>query len=232
MRGFTDYNIDVVIKFGGSILADKDMCHKTINSITNLVENGYRVMVIPGGGPMDNTIEALDKKHPFNPDTHHKACARAQDQTGLMISDPVWNGRLTPCETLYDVRKANDNGFAGVLLPSRLIFDLDPFERTWEITSDAMSVYFSWLVGARRTIILTNVDGIYLDGDINNPDKFVKSITAGELELLGHTAVDVCTPAFLKAKKMDCFVMNGLRSKTMLDFLSGKEAIGTFIKGA
>ncbi|MHB1646623.1 MAG: amino acid kinase family protein [bacterium] len=200
--------------------------------MTGLVENGYRIMIVPGGGPTDNIIEYLDKKHPFNPDTHHKACARAQDQTGLMISDPVWNGRLTPCETLEDIRKANDCKMAGVLLPSRLIFDLDPFERTWEITSDAMSVYFSWLTGAKYTIILTNVDGVYLDGDISNTDKLVKSITAGELELLGHTAVDVCTPAFLKAKRMNCFVMNGQHSETMINYLNGKEVIGTFIKWA
>ena len=232
MQGFTDYKIDAVIKFGGSILADKDMCQKTINSITGLVENGYRIMVVPGGGPTDNTIEALDKRHPFNPDTHHRACARAQDQTGLMISDPVWNSRLIPCETLEEVKKANDSYMAGVILPSRLIFDLDPFERTWEITSDAMSVYFSWLVGAKHTIILTNVDGVYLDGKIGDRDKLIKSIMASELESLGHTAVDVCTPAFLNAKKMNCFVMNGQRSETMLDFLNGKEVTGTFIKGA
>lgn len=232
MQGFKDYKIDAVIKFGGSILADKDMCQKTINSITALAENGYRIMVVPGGGPTDNAIESLDKRHPFNPDTHHRACARAQDQTGLMISDPLWNGRLIPCETLEEIRKANDSSMAGVILPSRLIFDLDPFERTWEITSDAMSVYFSWLVGAKHTIILTNVDGVYLDGDIGVPHKLIKKITAAELKLLGHTAVDVCTPAFLNAKKMNCFVMNGQHSETMLNFLNGEEVIGTFIEGA
>jgi isopentenyl phosphate kinase len=31
MQGFTNYQIDAVIKFGGSILADKNMCQKTIN---------------------------------------------------------------------------------------------------------------------------------------------------------------------------------------------------------
>ncbi|MCI0500399.1 MAG: aspartate kinase [Epsilonproteobacteria bacterium] len=231
MRGFTDYKIDVVIKFGGSILSNQVMCQKTIDSISQLARRGYRVMVIPGGGPTDNTIEDLDKKHPFHFNTHHRACARAQDQTGLMISDPVWNSEFVACETLEEVIKANDQFKVGVLLPSRLIFDLDPFERTWEITSDAMSVYFSWLVSAKHTVVLTNVDGVYKDGDIGNSEKLIKEITATDLEEMGHTAVDVCTPAFLRNRKMDCFVMNGQNSELILDYISNKDVVGTLIKG-
>ena len=232
MRGFTDYRIDVVIKFGGSILSNQEMCQKTIDSISQLVCGGYRVMVFPGGGPTDNTIEDLNQRHPFHPNTHHKACARAQDQTGLMICDPVWGGGFIACETLEDIVKANDHSKVGVLLPSRLIFDLDPFEHIWEITSDAMSVYFSWLVSARYTIILTDVDGVYKDGDIGDSEKLIKEISASDLENMGHTAVDVCTPIFLKNRRMDCFVMNGQNSEFILDHVSGKDVIGTLIKGA
>jgi len=231
MRGFTDYKIDIVIKFGGSILSDQTMCQKTIDSISQLAQRGYRVMVIPGGGPTDNTIEELNARHHFHANTHHRACAKAQDQTGLMISDPVWNGEFVACETLEEVIKANDRFKVGVLLPSRLISDLDPFERTLEITSDAMSVYFSWLVSAKHTIVLTDVDGVYKDGDIGNSEKLIKEISALALEDMGHTAVDVCTPAFLKNRRMDCFVMNAQNSEFILDYVSGKDTVGTLIKG-
>ncbi len=233
MRGFTDYKIVCVIKFGGSILQDQTLCQNAIDEISQLARKGYRLMLIPGGGPTDKTIEALDQRHPFDAQTHHKACARAQDQTGLMICDSLWNGKFRACETLEEVIEANDQGCVAVLLPSRLIFDLNPFERTWDITSDAMSVYFSWLVGAKHTIILSDVDGIYKDGDIGNPKKLIKEISATALESMGHTAVDVCTPAFLASKKMECLVMNATHSNQIEKYLLNQreDLVGTLIYG-
>jgi aspartokinase-like uncharacterized kinase len=96
-----------------------------------------------------------------------------------------------------------------------------------------MSLYFSWLVDAKHTIILTDVDGIYKDGDIGNNEKLITEITATELEVMGHTAVDICTASFLQNKKMECFVMNAKHSKQIQKYLLGirNDLLGTLIKG-
>jgi hypothetical protein len=150
-----------------------------------------------------------------------------------MIGDSLWKSSFVVCETLKEVINATNQCKVGVLLPSRLIFDLDPFKYTWEITSDAMSLYFSWLVDAKHTIILTDVDGIYKDGDIGNNEKLITEITATELEVMGHTAVDICTASFLQNKKMECFVMNAKHSKQIQKYLLGirNDLLGTLIKG-
>lgn len=231
IRGFIDYRIDAVVKFGGSLLNDADKCSSAIKALVAARDMGTRVLVIPGGGPTDKTIEALDARHPYAPDTHHRACARAQDQTGLMISDPVFSDALHPCETLEEVRAALDDKKVAVLLPSRLIFDLDPFERTWEITSDAMAAWFAWLVHAKQLVILTNVAGVFADGRIDSPEALIREISATDLMELGHTAVDACTAPFLAATRIDCWVLDGDKPERLVEALSGKSPTGTFIRG-
>jgi aspartokinase-like uncharacterized kinase len=191
---------------------------------------GYRVMVIPGGGPTDNTIECMDRVYHFHPDTHHRACARAQDQTGLMICDPSVSGTLSACESLEEARRSLDAGDVAVLLPSRLIFALDPFERTWEITSDAMAAYFAWLVRCNRLLILTDVDGIYRDGAIGDPTKLVRRMTASELIPMGQTAVDSCTGPFIGAHGITAWVLNGAYPERVLSALRGEDVLGTRIE--
>jgi aspartokinase-like uncharacterized kinase len=229
MRGFTDYRVDCVIKFGGSLLLDEKRCRAAIDGLVEAASRGHRLLIMPGGGPTDKTIEGLDRRHPFHPDTHHRACARAQDQTGLMISDPCFSSSLEPAETLEDVRRILDRGRVAVLLPSRLIAALDPFERTWEITSDAMAIWLAWLVSARLAIILTDVDGVFAPGHINEKDHLIASIAASQLEQLGHTSVDACTAPFLNERYVDSWVLNGSHPERMLAVLAGEQAIGTHI---
>ncbi|NER48175.1 MAG: aspartate kinase [Symploca sp. SIO1A3] len=232
LKGFVDYNVDATVKFGGSLLADEQACRNTVRALQSAAQQGKRLLVIPGGGPTDNTIEELDARTPFVPDTHHRACARAQDQTGLMISDPCFSNGLRAIETLEEMRHTLDEGIIPVLLPSRLIFDIDPFERTWEITSDAMAVWFAWLVRCNLTLILTNVDGVYRDGKVDSEAHFLPEVTASELAQMGHTAVDACTPAFLVEHGLDCWILNGKYPDRITQLLvDGIKPVGTFVKG-
>lgn len=231
MRGFVDYNIDYVIKFGGSILGEYEVCKQLLHEIDQLVDQGHRLLLIPGGGPTDNTIEAIDKMAHFHSDTHHHACARAQDQTGLMICDKSMSNNLCACESFEEVNAALNRKKGAVLLPSRTIFSIDPFERTWEITSDAMAAWYCWLVHCKELIILTNVDGIYEPGKIGEVESFIDYVTASDLENMGHTAVDACTAPFLKENHIDAWVLNGREPKRLSEVISKKKSTGTRIVG-
>ena len=230
-KGFVDYRISAVIKFGGSLLKEPDACQGALDALSRAAAGGHRLLVVPGGGPTDDAIEVLDARHALHPNTHHYACALAQDQTGLILCDPLWRADVSWCRTLKSARRIIDDGRVAVLLPSKLIFALDPFARTWEITSDAMAVYFSWLVAAQRTIILTNVDGIYPPDKVGEPDALIASITATDLEMMGGTAVDACTPGYLQSKQMDCWVLHGGYPARLLTLLDGGTPVGTLIRG-
>lgn len=229
MKGFVDYKVDYVIKFGGSLLEDFDSCKRAVKVIEMLKETGLNFLIIPGGGPTDNTIETLDKTAHFVPDTHHRACARAQDQTGLMLCDSAFGKKFVPCEKFEEVNNAINNNLIPVLLPSYTIFAIDPFEKTWEITSDAMAAWYCWLIHGRELIILTNIDGVYPPDKINECDQLIKKITAYDLCKLGHTAVDSCTAPFLMENRINAWVVNGKHPERLLSIVNGDDCIATRI---
>lgn len=229
--GYTEYGFDAVVKFGGSLLIDEKRTAASIRSIENALDQGKSVLVLPGGGPTDKTIEAIDRKTPLQPQTHHRACARAQDQTGLVICDVAYSSKLVACETLREARHIQQQGAIPVLLPSRLIFTVDPFEMTWDITSDGMAVWLAWLVGAPITAVLTNVDGIYPPGSDFTVGEPVRSIDATSLLAWGHTSVDKCVPAFLSTRGGRAWVGHGGYEERLARALSGEPTVGTYIEG-
>jgi len=227
--GFVDYGFDAVVKFGGSLLIDRTMTKAAIDAVEATIAAGLRVLVIPGGGPTDKAIEAIDRNSPLSPDTHHRACARAQDQTGLMIADRAFSSILEPCDDLDEARKISHLNRIPVLLPSRIMFAIDPFERTWEITSDAMAVWFAWLVRAPLTAVLTNVDGIYPPEVARVPGACIPTIGALELSSWGHTAVDRCVPLFANRNQITVWVGHGGYSDRLTKALAGDNTVGTYI---
>ena len=231
MIGFVDYKIDAVIKFGGSLLSDSYTCQSAINSLVQAAQNGYRLLVIPGGGPTDNTIELLDKTYSFAPNTHHKACALAQDQTGVIICDTCFSNSLVACDNFEDAMHILDNGKVAVLLPSKITFLMNPFEKTWDITSDAMAAWFSWVTSAKKFVVFKSVDGVYVNSKVGLDDYLIKQMSAKELILMGSNAVDVCVAPFLVDKQMNCFIINGARQNELLNLLDNKEFYGTSVIG-
>lgn len=184
-------------------------------------------MIIPGGGPTDNTIEDLHDKYNFHINLTHLACALAQDQTGIMLSKYK---DIEYCDNFESMLKIQDKNKVAVLLPSKVLLTLHPVEKTWDITSDAIACYFSWLLNVEKFIILTNVDGIFKKFNTSKK-KLIKTISAKNLLKLGHTSVDKCTIKFLKIKKFDCLVINGLKPNRVLNIEKPNKIKHTLIHG-
>lgn len=231
MNGFVKYNIDYVIKFGGSILENYDTFINIAIKIEELSKKGIKFLIIPGGGPTDNKIEELDKQYKLKPDTHHKACARAQDQTGLIIANNLVTKNFEVCENFEEVCRATLKNKVPVLLPSQIIFLINPFEKTWDITSDAMAAWFAWLIECKEVIILTNVDGIFRDKKINEYQNLISEITATKLLEFSHTAIDACMAPFLKKNNINSWVLNANFPNRLEEAIFQNKTIGTRVLG-
>ena len=201
MRGFRNYGVDVFLKFGGSLLSDLGCCRSLVETLEAQAAR-HGIVVFPGGGPIDDYIESLNETLSFEPYYHHQLCARAQDQTGLVVASMTKRGRCFD-ELVHMAGILEDHKLA-VMLPMKMIVSLDVFERSWDITSDSMALYFAHLVGARRFAVLTDVDGL-LDDD----DRLVENIDVEELAGLGHTVVDTCFAAAAKKMRRSAWVLNG-----------------------
>lgn len=232
LPGFTRTAIDCVLKVGGSLTRDLDQTARLIGALAGLAAEGHRILVVPGGGRPDKAIEAIDRERPLAPDTAHRACALAQDQTGLVLADPAIAPGTRACATIGECLGALAERRLPILLPSGLIFALEPVERSWDVTSDAVGAWVAWLIAADRYAVITDVDGIYAAGRIGEPEHLLPDIEAAALAAMGHTSVDACAAAFIAARGIEAAVLNGRFPDRVVDYLQRRPCRGTLIRPA
>lgn len=230
MFGFVDYNIDIVVKFGGSILQRPAECAKALQGIQELAKSGLRILVYPGSGPTDLTLEDLDRSYGFADSVHYEACLLAQDQTALMIADKTVHPGFKTVDSLGDALRAIRMGLVPVLLPSRLVSLVAPFEKTWAITSDSMAAWVTWLIGCKKLIVLKSVDGIFLNFEDPQNRILIETMTAQELIEMRISAVDECFGGFVQQREIDTYIINACRTEEIAKALAGERFFGTRVR--
>ncbi len=225
LPGFHTPRVEVFLKLGGSILSRFDKCRE-LAELLSTASRTHRIVLFPGGGPIDKYIESIDKDLHFQPHIHHQLCARAQDQTGLIFGTLCSNAMFftNPVE----IEPILDRGALAIMLPMDQIVGLDVFEQSWRVTSDTMSAYFAFLVSADRFAILTDVDGIF-DSLQNTTPGPRPTINASELLSRKATCVDECLPDFLLHYQMPCAVLNGLDCNVVGEWIANDICSGTMI---
>jgi hypothetical protein len=220
--------LDAVIKIGGSLSVTSGALKELGAAMCSLAKN-YQVVFVPGGGQFADTVRKLDAKYNLPPAKSHKMAILAMDQCGLLFSHVIPNAIC--CYSLEAAKKFSKNHLAVILLPSKLLFKEDPFEPSWEVTSDSISAYIAVKLNATKAVFVTDVDGIFTQDPKACADAaLLKNISAPYL--LGfdkRTSVDKCLPKFLIENSLDCYVVNGYHPERIETILSGKETICTRI---
>ncbi|MET9497393.1 hypothetical protein [Streptomyces sp. NPDC006552] len=224
LLGFRDFGVDVLVKLGGSLMKDVDAARELGEELSRLAKTN-RVIVFPGGGEIDNYIEEIDRTLHFPPEIHHQACARAQDQTGLMFS------HLCPDSEVFtrpvELEPILDAGHAAIMLPMQQIIDLDVFEKTWDITSDSCAAWFAKFFDASKFAIMTNVPGIYRPGD--ETKTYLTSVDTAEAITMGHTSIDQCLAPYLEEADLTCTVLHGHDIESVVGWFEGGAFKGTTV---
>jgi len=213
--------MDHVVKLGGSLFPED-----AVKFCKSLV--GRNVLVICGGGEFANKIREYDAEMGFSDSASHKTAILCMDILGMLVADKV-----DGAETVYsleDAKKVLNNGKLPILLPSKLFEYLDPLEHSWNVTSDSIAVYISWLLKT-KILIVTNVDGIYTDDPSLDGAELIQNISAKKLLTFGETSVDKNLPELLLKYKLDCYVVNGKYPKRAISIIEGKSSKYTFIGG-
>ena len=210
-----------IVKLGGSLFPED-----AIKLCKALV--GRKIIVICGGGDFANKIREFDKKNNFSCNSTHKAAILCMDIIGMLLADKVDGAKAV--YSLEDAKNLIDEGKLPILLPSRLLEYLDPLEHSWNITSDSISVYISWLLKS-KILIVTNVDGIYDSNPSSDGAVLINNISAKKLLTFGETSVDENLPYLLLKHKLDCYVVNGKYPERVISIIEGKKSKYTFIGG-
>ncbi|MCE5213677.1 MAG: delta 1-pyrroline-5-carboxylate synthetase [Methanobacterium sp.] len=201
-----------VVKVGGSLFPDH-----AVNLCKILV--GKKVMIICGGGAWANLIRKYDKNMNFSGTATHKSAILCMDILGILLAD-----KLPFTKEVYsfeDAERVMDAGKLPILIPSRLLDDLDPLEHSWKVTSDSISLYIAHQLKA-KLLIATDVDGIYDHQPSQDGAQLIKNISAKKLLNFGETSVDEFLAKLLLQYESDCYVINGKYPERVLSIIEEK----------
>jgi aspartokinase-like uncharacterized kinase len=186
-------------------------------------------VLVPGGGAFADVVRGLDERFSLSCGASHRMAILGMDQYGLLLSDLTPNSAVV--NRLEKVESVLASGKLPIFLPSNLLLNGDPLENSWDVTSDSITVYLAALLGVRKVVLVTDVDGVYTSDPKKHPSaRLIKKLSASELLAMdARTSVDKFLPKLLLKFHIDCFVINGLFLERVAAILNGEDAVCTLI---
>jgi 5-(aminomethyl)-3-furanmethanol phosphate kinase len=218
----------VVVKVGGS-LAIYPQSLRALCKKLSVLSKKQGLVVVPGGGEFADSVRAVDKRFNLVNTTSHKMAILGMDQYGLMLTD------LTPdsinVTDLEEVEKTLVSGKIPIFLSSKLLFNKNPLENSWSVTSDSIALYLASQLHATKLLLVKDVDGIYSsDPRKDRWANLLQKVSSNQLsELPERTSVDEALPKLFSQWQIDCYVVNGLFPERIEAILDGQDSVFTLI---
>lgn len=193
--------------------------------------NGTNSLVILGGGEFANLVRKYDEELNLSDETAHWTAIDCMDIVSKIVADKVDTAEIAT--TLKDAYDLMENGLTPILITSGILKEEDPFESSWEVTSDSIAAYVSHLLNA-KLLIVTNVNGIYTQEPSVKGAKFIDMIDAKTLLTFDETSIDLMLPSLLLEFGTDCYIVNGKYPERVLSLIGDEGAFDfdyTEIKG-
>ena len=201
--------IKQVVKIGGSLfpnyaitLADKLKCTDSC--------------IILGGGEFANLIRKYDDEMNFSDEINHWTAIDCMDIIAKLVNDKLDSTRLA--FSIDEVNDISDEGFTPIFVVSEFLKSEDPFECSWDVTSDSIAAYVAHLLNA-NLFIVTNVNGIYTQEPKEPGSTFISKIDAKTLLTFQESSIDVMLPSLLLEFGTDCYVVNGKFPERVLSLI-------------
>jgi aspartokinase-like uncharacterized kinase len=220
--------VDAVIKVGGSLAEDPErltaLCHK----LSELAKK-YAIIVVPGGGRFADAVREYDQRFALSSGISHRMAILAMDQFGLLLSQIIPNSRVF--RQLEDAKELLEAKSVPIFLPSHLMFQEDPLENSWDVTSDSIAAYVASRVNAGKVVLVTDVDGVFTSDPKKRSDaKLIEGLSAEKLSMLNQrTSVDRYLPKLLLEAQVDCYVVNGKYPERVEAVLAGQQTTCTLV---
>ena len=143
--------IKQVVKIGGSLFPDYaiEMAKQLKNTNS---------LIIMGGGEFANLIRKYDSDQNFSAEVTHYTAIDCMDIISRLVNDKVDSARLA--FSIDEINEISDEGYTPIFVVSDFLKKEDPFECSWDVTSDSIAAYVSHIFNA-NLFIVTNVNGIY-----------------------------------------------------------------------
>ena len=202
-------SIKQVVKIGGSLFPEHAI------ELAKRLENTGSVIVL-GGGEFANLIRRYDSEMKFSDEANHWTAIDCMEIIAKLVNDKVDSAKLA--YTIDEVHEISDDGFTPIFVVSEFLKVEDPFECSWDVTSDSIAAYVANLLNA-NLFIVTNVNGIYTQEPKEPGSTFISKIDATTLLTFQESSVDVMLPSLLLKFGTNCYVVNGKCPERVLSLI-------------
>lgn len=202
-------SIKQVVKIGGSLFP---------NYAIDLAKQlkGTDSLIVLGGGEFANLIRKYDFEISFSQETNHWTAIDCMDIIAKLVNDKVDSTKLA--YSIDEAKKISDDGFTPIFIVSEFLRSEDPFECSWDVTSDSIAAYVSHLLNA-NLLIVTNVNGIYTQEPKEPGSTFISKIDAKTMLNFQESSIDVMLPSLLLKFGTNCYVVNGKYPERVLSLI-------------
>ena len=198
-----------VVKIGGSLFPDYAI------ELAKRLKNTSSVIIL-GGGEFANLIRKYDSKIKFSDETNHWTAIDCMEIIAKLVNDKVETAQLA--YAIDEVSQIIDDGFTPIFVVSDFLKSEDPFECSWDVTSDSIAAYVANLLNA-NLFIVTDVNGIYTQEPKEPGSTFISKIDAKTLLTFQESSIDVMLPSLLLEFGTDCYVVNGKYPERVLSLI-------------
>lgn len=202
-------SIKQVVKIGGSLFPNYAI------DLAKKLENTNSLIVL-GGGEFANLIRKYDSEINFSQETNHWTAIDCMDIIAKLVNDKVESTKLA--YSIDDAIVISDEGFTPIFVVSKFLREDDPFECSWDVTSDSIAAYISHLLNA-NLLIVTNVNGIYTQEPKESGSTFISKIDAKTMLNFPESSIDVMLPTLLLKFGTNCYVVNGKYPERVLSLI-------------
>jgi hypothetical protein len=201
--------IKQVVKIGGSLFPNYAI------ELTKQLKDTSSVIIL-GGGEFANLIRKYDSQMHFSEEANHWRAIDCMDIIAKLVDDKVDSTKLA--FSIEEVNKISDEGLTPIFVVSEFLKREDPFECSWDVTSDSIAAYVAHLLNA-NLLIVTNVNGIYTQEPKEPGSTFISKIDAKTLLTFQESSIDVMLPSLLLRYGTDCYVVNGKYPERVLSLI-------------
>ncbi len=220
--------MDYVVKIGGSLLDHPEELRRLCATLGGLATE-VEFLVVPGGGLFADAVREAYRTLGISDRAAHEMALLAMDQYGLLLAD-ITPGSVTTRD-LEGAREARARELLPILLPYSMASKASEIPASWDATSDSVSAYVAKLVGARRLVLVKDVDGIFdKDPKVDPSAVLLERIKASELLEMECGCVDRLLPELLISWGIVCYVVSGLHPDRVERVLREEGATATIVE--
>ena len=142
----------LVVKLGGSLAGTAPLKAW----LAALAGSGQACVIVPGGGVFADAVRQAQAPMGFDDAAAHAMALLAMAQFGHVLASRCVHCRLA--ETGADIAAALDDGKMPVWMPLAMAGGAGDILPSWDVTSDSLAAWLAGRIGARRLLLVKQVD--------------------------------------------------------------------------